>query len=598
MTHLDKCLKNNSVHKDKQSNKIYFRRLWSYISPYKFYIFLIAVFAILESVTTVFGPKLTGNAITILSLGTINFDILFSIVIKLLLLSSMYAFSSCLSNYFVSLVTIKITYRLRNDISLKMNKLSFEYINSLSYGEVLSCVVNDVDNLSSAFTQSINCVISSFITAVGVLLMMITINVKMTFVFMVIIPVVGIISALVLKKTQKYFEQYRRSLGEINGFVEEIFSGHEIVSVFDVSNTFKTNFKKINEIMYDSSFKAQFLTAIAPCIMELISKLSYIVACIMGGYFAVLKLLSIGDITAFIAYSNQFMQPVIQFSSILGNIRQTFVSAKRIFEFLDAEEEFRDEKNLEYRNENYYCSPNIEFKNVVFGYDSKTSVINNFSLKVNSGQTVAIVGETGSGKTTIINILMRFFENFEGKILLNGVDIKKIPLDEYRKLFGLVTQDSWLCSGTIFENIAYGKNNPTESEVKFAAEFVGANHFIESLKASYNTVIEENMSNISHGQKQLLCIARMILKNAPIFILDEATSSVDVFTEDCIQNTLRKVLKEKTSFIIAHRLSTIKSADLIAVIDKGKLIEIGNHYELMSKKGVYFDMYISQFDRT
>lgn len=597
MTYSDKNSKNDSVHIDKQSDKIYFRRLWNYVSPYKFYIILIVVFSILESVTTIFGPKLTGNAITVLSLGTINFDVLFSLVLKLLLLSSMYAFSSCLSNYFVSLVTIKITYKLRNDISLKMNKLSFEYINSLSYGEVLSRVVNDVDNLSSAFTQSINCVISSFITALGVLIMMITINLKMTFIFIGIIPVVGIISALVLKKTQKHFEQYRRSLGEISGFAEEIFSGHEIVSVFDMSDTFKNNFEKINEIMYDSSCKAQFLTAIAPCIMELISKLSYIVACIMGGYFAVLKLLSIGDITAFIAYSNQFMQPVVQFSSVFGTVRQTFVSAKRIFEFLDAEEEPKNDKNLDYRNENYSCSPNIEFKNVVFGYDSKTSVINDFSLKVNSGQTVAIVGETGSGKTTLINILMRFFENFEGEILLNGVNIKKIPLDEYRKLFGLVTQDSWLCSGTIFENIAYGKNNATESEVKFAAKCVGANHFIESLKTSYNTVIEENMANISHGQKQLLCIARMILKDAPIFILDEATSSVDVFTENCIQETLKKVLKEKTSFIIAHRLSTIKSADLIVVIDDGKLVEIGNHRELMSKKGFYFDMYKSQFDR-
>lgn len=596
-------MKSNEQTKDKSQNseikrtKYNIKKVWNYVSEYKIYIFVIFIFAILESLSIVFGPKLTGSAITLLSEGNIDFDYLFKIIIKMLLLFSVYALSSCLGSYFVSLVTIKVTYRLRNEISLKMDKLSLEYINSVSYGDVLSCVMNDVESLSSAFTQSISRIASSVVMAIGVLFMMISISFKMTLAFIAVLPVVGIVAVIILKKSQKYFVEYQKQLGEINGFIEETFSGHEVISIFNAKDKIKNNFDEINHRMYDSSQKSQFLSGITPCVVEMISKASYIVSCVMGGYLAVMKLLSIGDITAFIAYSNQFMEPVIQVTSISGILQQIVASSQRIFEFLEAPEEPQNDKEDLDVNINSLQSYEIEFKNVSFGYTSEKKIIKDFSLKVKLGQTLAIVGETGSGKTTLINILMRFLENFEGEILLGGKNIKSFSLKEYRKLFGLVTQDSWLYGGTIYENIAYGKENSSENEIKFAAEHVGASHFIESLPAGYNTIIAENMYNISEGQKQLLCIARMILKNAPIFIMDEATSSVDVFTESRIQNTLKKILKDKTSIVIAHRLSTIKNADLVAVMEKGRLMEIGTHDELMHKEGIYFNMYMSQFDR-
>ncbi len=596
-------MKSNEQTKDKSQNseikrtRYNIKKVWNYVSEYKIYIFVIFIFAILESLSIVFGPKLTGSAITLLSEGNIDFDYLFKIIIKMLLLFSVYALSSCLGSYFVSLVTIKVTYRLRNEISLKMDKLSLEYINSVSYGDVLSCVMNDVESLSSAFTQSISRIASSVVMAIGVLFMMISISFKMTLAFIAVLPVIGIVAVIILKKSQKYFVEYQKQLGEINGFIEETFSGHEVISIFNAKDKIKNNFDEINHRMYDSSQKSQFLSGITPCVVEMISKASYIVSCVMGGYLAVMKLLSIGDITAFIAYSNQFMEPVIQVTSISGILQQIVASSQRIFEFLEAPEEPQNDKEDLDVNINSLQTYEIEFKNVSFGYTSEKKIIKDFSLKVKLGQTLAIVGETGSGKTTLINILMRFLENFEGEILLGGKNIKSFSLKEYRKLFGLVTQDSWLYGGTIYENIAYGKENSSENEIKFAAEHVGASHFIESLPAGYNTVIAENMYNISEGQKQLLCIARMILKNAPIFIMDEATSSVDVFTESRIQNTLKKILKDKTSIVIAHRLSTIKNADLVAVMEKGKLMEIGTHDELMHKEGIYFNMYMSQFDR-
>ena len=596
-------MKSNEQTKDKPQNseikrtRYNIKKVWNYVSEYKIYIFVIFIFAILESLSIVFGPKLTGSAITLLSEGNIDFDYLFKIIIKMLLLFSVYALSSCLGSYFVSLVTIKVTYRLRNEISLKMDKLSLEYINSVSYGDVLSRVMNDVESLSSAFTQSISRIASSVVMAIGVLFMMISISFKMTLAFIAVLPVVGIVAVIILKKSQKYFVEYQKQLGEINGFIEETFSGHEVISIFNAKDKIKNNFDEINHRMYDSSQKSQFLSGITPCVVEMISKASYIVSCVMGGYLAVMKLLSIGDITAFITYSNQFMEPVIQVTSISEILQQIVASSQRIFEFLEAPEEPQNDKEDLDVNINSLQTYEIEFKNVSFGYTSEKTIIKDFSLKVKLGQTLAIVGETGSGKTTLINILMRFLENFEGEILLGGKNIKSFSLKEYRKLFGLVTQDSWLYGGTIYENIAYGKENSSENEIKFAAEHVGASHFIESLPAGYNTVIAENMYNISEGQKQLLCIARMILKNAPIFIMDEATSSVDVFTESRIQNTLKKILKDKTSIVIAHRLSTIKNADLVAVMEKGKLMEIGTHDELMHKEGIYFNMYMSQFDR-
>lgn len=586
-----KVKKNDS----KKSNK-YIKRLLGYVSPYKLYIIFVVIFAILESLASVFGPKITGNSITLLSSDNIDFNKLYDFIAQLLIVYSVYVFSSCVSNYIISLITIKITYKMRNDISKKMERLSFEYINSVSYGEVLSRIMNDVENLSSAFTQTVSSVISSLVMAVGVIWMMIGISWKMTLIFVGVIPVVGIVVIVILKKSQKYFVEYQKRIGQMDGFIEETFSGYEVVSTFDARDKFTGDFGTINKSMYDSSFKSQFLSGMLPYIMDLVSKSNYIIACIMGGYMVVMRALTIGDITAFIAYSNQFMDPLAQAASISGIIQQILASAERIFEFLDAPEE-AGKADLQDISQNLDNFSDIEFKNINFGYDEKSLVIKDFSLKVKSGQTVAIVGETGSGKTTLVNILMRFFEDFDGDIFLNGENIKNIPLEQYRKMFGLVTQDSWLYGGTISENIAYGGNNVSLEEVKTISKNIGADHFVESLSQGYDTLIEENMTNISEGQRQLLCIARMAVKDAPILIMDEATSSVDVFTEKQIQKSLKNILKKRTAFIIAHRLSTIKFADMIVVMQKGKIVEIGTHDELMAKKETYFDMYMSQFDK-
>lgn len=587
---------NNEIKVKKTDSKKYIKRLLSYVSPYKFYIIFVVIFAILESLASVFGPKITGNSITLLSSDNIDFNKLYDFIAQLLVVYSVYVFSSCVSNYIISLITIKITYKMRNDISKKMERLSFGYINSVSYGEVLSRIMNDVENLSSAFTQTVSSVISSLVMAVGVIWMMIGISWKMTLIFMGVIPVVGIVVIVILKKSQKYFVEYQKRMGQMNGFIEETFSGYEVVSTFDAREKFTEDFGTINKSMYNSSFKSQFLSGMLPYIMDLVSKSNYIVACIMGGYMVVMRALTIGDITAFIAYSNQFMDPLAQAASISGIIQQILASAERIFEFLDAPEE-AGKADLQEIPQNIDNFSDIEFKNINFGYDEKSLVIKDFSLKVKSGQTVAIVGETGSGKTTLVNILMRFFEDFDGDILLNGENIKNIPLEQYRKMFGLVTQDSWLYGGSISENIAYGGNNVSLEEVKTISKNIGADHFVESLSQGYDTLIEENMTNISEGQRQLLCIARMAVKDAPILIMDEATSSVDVFTEKQIQKSLKNILKKRTAFIIAHRLSTIKFADMIVVMQKGKITEIGTHDELMAKKGMYFDMYMSQFDK-
>ena len=586
-----KVKKNDS----KKSNK-YIKRLLGYVSPYKLYIIFVVIFAILESLASVFGPKITGNSITLLSSDNIDFNKLYDFIAQLLIVYSVYVFSSCVSNYIISLITIKITYKMRNDISKKMERLSFGYINSVSYGEVLSRIMNDVENLSSAFTQTVSSVISSLVMAVGVIWMMIGISWKMTLIFVGVIPVVGIVVIVILKKSQKYFVEYQKRMGQMNGFIEETFSGYEVVSTFDAREKFTEDFSTINKSMYNSSFKSQFLSGMLPYIMDLVSKSNYIVACIMGGYMVVMRALTIGDITAFIAYSNQFMDPLAQAASISGIIQQILASAERIFEFLDAPEE-AGKADLQDISQNLDNFSDIEFKNINFGYDEKSLVIKDFSLKVKSGQTVAIVGETGSGKTTLVNILMRFFEDFDGDIFLNGENIKNIPLEQYRKMFGLVTQDLWLYGGTISENIAYGGNDVSLEEVKTISKNIGADHFVESLSQGYDTLIEENMTNISEGQRQLLCIARMAVKDAPILIMDEATSSVDVFTEKQIQKSLKNILQKRTAFIIAHRLSTIKFADMIVVMQKGKIVEIGTHDELMAKKETYFDMYMSQFDK-
>lgn len=595
---------------EKNNKKSSLKALMTYASNYKFLIALVIFFSLAETLTAVVSPKIAGMAITTLSGGvssgvySIDFDYLFKILALLFVLYSVFALSSCLRSYFITVITVKMTYRLREDISKKLNRLTVNYLESTSHGDILSRIMNDVETFSSAFTQSISQVVSSFVMGIGVLFMMFYISWEMTLVSLITLPIMAVIVLIVLKKSQRHFVEYQENLGKVNGFIEENFTGYEVLKAFGAEEKAKMEFNNFNNKMYDSSWKSQFASGLTSPIMNFISSLGYVVACVMGGYFAVVRAFAIGDISAFIAYSGQFTQPLIQISGISGLIQQTLAASDRIFEFLRAPEEPDDNSksfllnNSEFiKKEIKQLDSDIEFKNISFGYEEEKPIIRNFSFKIMPGQSVAVVGETGAGKTTLIKLLMRFYDVSDGEILLGSKNIKEFKIDEYRKLFGIVTQDSWLYNATIMENIRYGNLKASDSEVKQAAEFVGAGHFIKSLPSGYETMVEEGASNISEGQKQLICIARMVLSNSPIFILDEATASVDTCTESYIQNALSRVLKGKTSIVIAHRLSTIKNSDVILVIDKGVLLEHGTHSELLKSQGVYYDLYMSQFEK-
>ncbi len=587
----------------KYDKKGLWKELKAYASDYKLPIALVVFFSLAETLITIVSPKIAGMAITAISVGisggtdAIDYNHLFKIVALLFALYSAYAASSCLGRYFTTSVTIRMTYRLREDISEKLNRLSADYLESTSHGDILSRVMNDVDTLSSAFTQTISQVISSSVMTVGVLFMMFYISWEMTVISLMTLPIIAVVVLIVLKKSQKHFVGYQESLGKINGFIEETFSGHEIIKAFGAEEKSKADFNCFNNKMYNFAWKSQFLSGTISPIVSFVSSLSYVSSCVVGGYFAVVRAFAVGDISAFIAYSGQFTQPIIQLSAISGLIQQTLAAANRVFEFLKAPEEPSDCSKSFVKDADSKLKYDIEFKNVNFGYTPDSLIIKDFSFKIPQGKSVAIVGETGAGKTTLIKILMRFYNVCAGEILLGSQNINEFNLKEYRKIFGIVTQDSWLYSGTVMENIRYGNLQASDDEVKQVAEFVGAGHFIRSLPRGYETKIEEGASNISEGQKQLICIARMVISYSPVFILDEATASVDTCTESHIQRVLSKVLKDKTSIIIAHRLSTIKNSDVILVMDKGVLSEYGTHCELLEKKGIYYDLYASQFEK-
>ncbi len=535
----------------------YTKEFFNYLKSYKTYIIIISLLSVLESVVSVICPKLSGTVINALSGSMIDLNHIFELVSILFICYCSCAFFSCLSGYFISLVTVKVTYDLRKRISEKIDKISFDYFQKNTRGDILSRVTNDVDTLSDLLAGSVNQIISSVITSIGVLIMMFYISWEMSVCALAILPVVGVVVVMVLKKSQKYFVQYQTTLGKINEVVEESCLGYEIVKSFKAEKKAEAKFKKFNNSIYEASWKSEFLTGLIAPAIDFISKVSYVISCIMGGYFAVVRGFLVGDIAAFITYSGKFVQPLISLSQISGTIQQAVAVYERIFEFLNAPEETSNNDSQIVKN-NFSNLKSIEFKNIYFGYD-ESIVINNFSFKIKAGQSVAIVGETGAGKSTLINLLMRFYNPSSGSILLNGENICNIDLEYYRSLFGVVTQDCWLYSGSILENIRYGNLSATDDELKCAAQFSGASHFIEALPDGYNTLLGEQTANISQGQKQLLCIARMLLNDAPIFVMDEATSSVDVFTENQIQLALQKIKNNKTCIIIAHRLSTIKN---------------------------------------
>jgi len=517
---------------------------------------------------------------------------------KIVLLVGIY-FASAVFSYIVewimSGITQKVTYKLRKEIFAKISKLPLKYFDTHAYGDVLSRMTNDVDTISQTLSRGIVQIITSVTMIIGILIMMFSINPVLTIIALVILPVSALLISFIVKKSQKLFIAHQEYLGEINGHIEEMYGGHVIVKAFNGEKRSIEKFDMINEKLYNSSWKSQFLAGLLLPIMNVISNGGYVAIAVLGGKFAIEGRINIGDIQAFMQYMNQFTQPIAQTANISNIFQSMAAAAERVFEFLGEEEEKETAKGFkEIKN----VKGNIKFENVKFGYNPDRVIIKGFSADIKAGQKVAIVGPTGAGKTTMVNLLMRFYDIHNGSIKIDGIDIKDIRREDVRRLFGMVLQDTWLFNGTIKENIAYAKPDATEDEIIEAAKGAYADHFIRTLPEGYDTVINEEADNISQGEKQLLTIARAMLANPPMLILDEATSSVDTRTELLIQKAMDNLTKGRTTFVIAHRLSTIRNADLILVMDHGNIVEKGKHEELLKKKGSYASLYNSQFQLT
>ncbi len=579
-------------------------KLIDYIGNYKIALIIVALFAVASTVFSVVGPKILGKATTVLvegitskiaGNGSVDFDRIGKILLTVLIIygaSSVFAF---IQGYIMSTITQKICYRLRKEMSEKINRMPMKYFEERTYGEVLSRITNDIDTLGNGLNQSITQLITSVCTMIGVLIMMISISPLMTGVSLITLPISVILIAVVVKRSQKYFKSQQEYLGNINGQVEELFAGHNIVKAFNKEEDSIEKFHETNEKLYESAWKSQFLSGLMMPFMAFVGNLGYVGVVISGAYLAIKGKVKIGDIQSFMMYVRNFTQPIQQIAQVTNMLQSMAAAAERVFELLGEEEE---EQTVENAVKTGGLKGNVEFKNVKFGYDSEKTVINNFSVKVKDGQQVAIVGPTGAGKTTMVKLLMRFYDVTEGEILIDGHNIKEFDRHELRKMFGMVLQDTWLFKGTIKENIRYGKLDATDEEVIAAAKSAHAHHFIETLSGAYEMELNEDADNVSQGQKQLLTIARAILANNPILILDEATSSVDTRTEHMIQKAMNNLMKGRTSFVIAHRLSTIKNADIILVMKDGDIVEQGNHEELMKMDGFYAELYNSQWAET
>lgn len=579
------------------------KKLISYLSSYKLAILLVIVFAIGSSVFNIVGPKILGNATTKIfeglvskvsnSGGGIDFDAIFR---TLTILASLYIISSIFSfvqTFITSDISQKVSYNLRKSISEKINKLPLNYYDRKTNGEVLSRVTNDIDAISQNLNQILSQMITSATTLIGVLIMMLSISVTMTLVSLIVIPLSLVMIMLVVRKSQKHFRAQQEYLGHTNGHIEEMYSGHNIMKAFNGEEKAIEEFDKLSDTLYNSAWKSQFLSGMMMPIMTFIGNLGYVIVAIMGGFLAIRNKIQVGDILAFIQYVRSFMQPIAQTAQIANVMQQTAAAAERVFEFLEEEEVVEDVKNP-ISTEGIEGA--VEFDHVRFGYNEDKIIINDFSINIKPGQKVAIVGPTGAGKTTIVKLLMRFYELNGGKILIDGHDYRDFTRNDLRKIFGMVLQDTWLFNGSIMENIRYGRLDASDEEVIEAAKLAHAHHFIKTLADGYNMEINEEADNISQGQKQLLTIARAILSDPKILILDEATSSVDTRTEVLIQQAMENLMEGRTSFIIAHRLSTIKNADVILVMKDGDIVEQGTHEELLKSKGFYSELYNSQFE--
>ena len=577
------------------------KKILESLGGYKKGIIVVFIFAIASTIFSIFGPKILGNATEEIFTGIvaklghtggIDFDVVHTILLTVLALYIVSALCNFLQAYIMSTITQKYTYQMRKRISDKIHKLPFKYFDDKTHGEVLSIVTNDVDTLQMSFNQALTQLITSITTIIGVLIMMLSINVTMTLIALIMIPVSSIVMMFIIKKSQPYFLKNQEYLAEVNGNVEEMYSGHNIIKAFNAEDYFMNIFNENNKKLYEAGWKSQFFGGIMHPIMRFISNLGYVSVAIVGGYFAIKGRITVGNIQSFISYTKNFTQPIDQIAQVSNQIQSMVAAAERVFDFLDAPEEEYETKDFNVES----IEGNVEFKNVKFGYNEDKIVIKDFSAKIKAGQKVAIVGPTGAGKTTIVKLLMHFYDVNDGEILIDGHNIDEYDIHDIRKSFSMVLQDTWLYSGTIMENLRYGNLDATDEEVINAAKIANVHHFIKTLPDGYNMVIDEEMNNISQGQKQLLTIARAILANSKILILDEATSNVDTRTEELIQEAMDKLTVGKTSFIIAHRLSTIKNADVILVMNEGDIVEVGNHEELLSKNGFYAKIYNSQFE--
>ncbi|SET37300.1 ATP-binding cassette, subfamily B [Natronincola peptidivorans] len=575
------------------------KRLLGYLKPQK--IKLIAVFflAIISTAFNILSPKLMGAATNKIAEGLkaeprsgIDFQYIWRIVLILIVLYALSSLFNFATGYIMSGVAQKTVYRIRDDVNNKLPRLPLEYYDSHTHGEILSRITNDLDTVGSTLQQSLTQLITAIVTLAGVTIMMLTISPVLTLIAIITLPLSAVVTIAIAKKSQKLFVVRQAALGELNGHVEEMYAGHEVVKVFGHEKKSIAKFDEINERLYDAGWRAEFISGIIMPLLNLVNNIGYVLICIVGGIFVAMQRIQIGDIQAFIQYARQFTHPIVQTANITNVIQSTIASAERVFKLLDEKEEFPDKEDGKVI---VFPKGEVKLEHVQFGYKKDELLIRDMNIEVKQGQTIAIVGPTGAGKTTLVNLLMRFYEIKEGRITIDGVDIREVKRGDLRSMFGMVLQDTWLFNGTIRENIAYGRQGATEEEIMKATEAAHADHFIRTLPDGYDTVLDEEASNISQGQKQLITIARAILANPTILILDEATSNVDTRTEALIQKAMARLMEGRTNFVIAHRLSTIRDADSILVMNHGDIIEQGTHQQLLEKKGFYADLYNSQF---
>lgn len=580
------------------------KKLLKEIKPFRIGVLAVIIFAIISTVFSIAGPKILGKATTEIFRGLvakvsgsglgIDFDYIGKILVTILALYLVSSIFQFMQSYIMSGISQKLCYNLRNEMEHKLDRMPMNYFESRTHGEVLSRFTNDIDTLGQSLNQSITQVITSVTTLIGISIMMLSISVQMTLVSILVLPVAGLLITGVVKKSQKYFKDQQEYLGRVNGQVEEGYGGHNIVKVFNAEERSIKEFNEVNGKLYDSAWKSQFLSGMMMPIMTFVGNLGYVGVSIMGGYLAVKGAIEVGDIQSFIQYVRSFNQPIAQFAQVSNLLQTTMAAAERVFEFLEEDEEEQFAKNPVNINE---LDSSVDFENVHFGYNPDKIIVNDFTAHVEPGQKVAIVGPTGAGKTTMVKLLMRFYDVNSGAIKIDGHNIKDFNRAELREMFGMVLQETWLFNGSIADNIKYGKLNASQKEIEEAAKAARIHHFIKTLPGGYNMELNEEATNVSQGQKQLLTIARAILADPKILILDEATSSVDTRTEVLIQEAMDHLMEGRTSFIIAHRLSTIRNADIILVMKDGDIIEQGNHEELLDKKGFYYNLYNSQFEK-